>query len=175
MANRTRLSPFTSTLLQIMIPSFRRSLVLFTLLFAGAGFLAAESDGPVAHLKSGDVQHFLKTMPQMITDLKKLGDEYGQIDDPSAMQGMMANDKAQAILKRYGWDQEQFLTKITAIASAFGAVSIQDELASLPEDQRKMMESMIGMQSSQLIMAHPDDIKLVRKHKAQLQAFFDTQ
>ena len=158
-----------------MIHLFRRCLVLITLLFSFSSMVTADPEGPVAQLKPGDVKHFLDTMPKMITELKKLGDDYGKVDDPSALQQMLANDKAQEILARYGWDKNDYLTKITTIASAYGAMTLQDELALLSEEQRAMMESMVGMQMPQLIMAHADDIKLVRAHKDALEAFFESQ
>lgn len=158
-----------------MIHLFRRGLVLIAVLFSLSSVVTADPEGPVAQLKPGDVKHFLDTMPKMITELKKLGDDYGKVDDPSALQEMLANEKAQEILARYGWDQNNYLTKITTIASAYGAMTLQDELASLSDEQRAMMESMVGMQMPQLIMAHADDIKQVRAHQAQLEAFFETQ
>ena len=136
---------------------------------------AAENAAPVARLKAGDVKHVVDTMPKMVADLKKLGAEYENVSDPTAIQSVLANEKAQEILARYGWSQNDYLVKITAIASAYGAVRLQDELAQFPEEQRAMMESMVGMQMGQLIQAHPDDIKLVRKHKAALDKFFDSQ
>lgn len=121
------------------------------------------------------MKHFVDTIPKMVADLKKLGAEYENVSDPTAIQSVLANEKAQKILVRYGWSQNDYLVKITAIASAYGAVRLQDELAQFPEEQRAMMESMVGMQMGQLIQAHPDDIKLVRKHKAALDKFFDSQ
>ena len=158
-----------------MTHSLRRGLVLIALLFSFSSVVTAESEGPVAQLKPGDVKHFLDTMPKMIKELKKLGDDYGKVDDPSALQEMLANEKAQEILERYGWNKNDYLTKITTIASAYGAMTLQDELASLPSEQRAMMESIVGMQMSQLIMAHANDIKLVRANKAELEAFFESQ
>ncbi len=77
---------------------------------------AEEPAGPVAQLKSADIQRFIETMPKMISELKKLGKSYENIQDPNAAQAMMANEKVQAILKKYDWDQHEYTRKLTAIA-----------------------------------------------------------
>lgn len=154
--------------------SLRSSFVLVAALFVSPMVVMAEAEGPVAQLKAGDVKHFLESFPKMIADLKELGDQYGDIEDPTAIQAIMASDEVQSVMQRYGWDQETYLQKVTAIAGGYAAVRLEEELANLPEEQRAMVKQMMGAQMPQLMMVHPNDVKLVRQHRAALDAFFES-
>ncbi|GAB5560462.1 MAG: hypothetical protein SynsKO_21090 [Synoicihabitans sp.] len=152
-------------------------LVLTVLSFIFAGFLAQaeEASAPVPQLKAGDIERFIDTMPKMVKELQKLGASYENIQDPSAAQAMMANEKVQAILKKYKWDQHEYTRKLTAIAGGYAMVRMEAELANLPEQQRAMMKSMMGAQMAQMFVVHESDIALVRKHVDALTKFFDEQ
>ena len=113
--------------------SLRSSFVLVAALFVSPMVVMAEAEGPVAQLKAGDVKHFLESFPKMIADLKELGDQYGDIEDPTAIQAIMASDEVQSVMQRYGWDQETYLQKVTAIAGGYAAVRLEEELANLPK------------------------------------------
>jgi len=145
------------------------------MLLLATGLVAGKPPTPVAQLQPGDIEHFLETYPKMVAQLKALGSKYEGLKNPSAMQAALANDEVKSLLERYDWTTESFLAKLTTIASAYGSVRIQAELANLPEDQRAMVASMMGAQMNNLITVHPHDLALVKKHQKQLQAFFDTQ
>lgn len=156
-----------------MTKSLRHLVALGAALFVLPLFSVAETAGPEPRLKAGDVQHFLESFPKMIADLKKLGDRYGDIEDPTAIQSIMASDEVQTIMQRYGWSQDTYLQKVTAIAGAYASVRMDEELANLPEEQRAMVKQMMGAQMPQLMQVHPSDVALVKKHRAKLDAFFD--
>ena len=69
---------------------------------------AEDSAASSAQLKSGDIQQFIKTKPNMIKELDKLGAQYGDIQNPASAQSMMANDKVQAVLAKFKWDESNF-------------------------------------------------------------------
>lgn len=158
-----------------MMKAIRSTLVLLAALFVLPLTSMAEAEGPVAQLKSGDVKHFLDSFPKMLADLKKLGEGYEDIENPTAIQAIMASDEVQTIMQRYGWDQDTYMQKVTAIAGAYAAVRMDEELANLPEAQRAMVKQMMGAQMPQLLAVHPHDVKMVRQHKAALDAFFESQ
>ncbi len=53
----------------------------------------------------------------MIKELDKLGAQYGDIQNPASAQSMMANDKVQAVLAKFKWDESNFFQKLSAISS----------------------------------------------------------
>lgn len=125
-------------------------------------------------LEAGDVERFIATFPAMVKDMKALGADLGEVENPTAIQGLMANEKVQEILARYGWSQTAYLEKVTAIAAGYAALRMEAELAALPAEQREMVKSMMGAQMSQLLQVHPADLKQVQQHKAGLDAFFES-
>ncbi|MBT5900491.1 MAG: hypothetical protein HOH58_00090 [Opitutaceae bacterium] len=151
-------------------------LSLMSLLMAGLLVVQAkESDGPAAQLKAGDIQRFIQTMPQVIKDLKQMGESYENIQDPSAIHALMTSEKAQAILRKYSWEQEEFTRKLTAIVAGYALLRMETELANLPAEQRAMVKSMMTGQMAHMFSVHESDLALVKKHAAALDKFFDEQ
>ncbi len=156
--------------------AFTRPLALFVcFLFLTGGLTAEKAKVPPAQLKAGDIEHLLETYPKMVSQLKALGKKYENLNNPTALQAALANQEVQAVLARYDWTTEGFLSKLTTIASAYGSAMMQAELAKMPAEQRAMMESMMGGQMPDLMTVHPDDMALVQKHMAKLRVFFDSQ
>ena len=149
--------------------------VLAGLLLVSLNLAAQKTPVPEARLESGDIEHFLETYPKMVSQLKALGKKYEGLEDPTNMQAVVANKEVRDILERYDWTTESFLSKLTTIASAFGAARVQAEMANLPAEQRAMIESMMGSQMPDLMTVHPDDLARVKKHMKRLQALFDSQ
>jgi len=158
-----------------MINRLRSGLAVLTFTLCLPGLTVAEETGPGPRLEAGDVQRFIDTVPKMMKDLEALGADFGDVKNPTALQGMMAHEKVQEILARYDWHQETYLEKVTAIAGGYAAVRMDEELQALPEEQRAMVKSMMGAQMPKLLMVHPNDVKIVEQHKSALDAFFDSQ
>lgn len=141
-------------------------------------FLVADGteadDAPKAVLKKGDIEHFIETYPKLVAEIEALGEDFDDIEDPTAAQALFANAKFQSILEKYKWEQESYVLKLSAITSGFAVVKIEAELAKLPEEQRAMMRSMLGAQMTQQFSVHPDDIAIVREHFDTLDAFFES-
>ena len=156
---------------------FRSCLLLVAACLCCLPFVSAEEEAaaPVAQLKAGDVERFVDSFPKMVSDLKKMGAEFGDIENPSMVQAMVANEKVQEVLERYGWNQDDYVRKLTAIVGGYAAVRMDEELAALPEEQRAMVKSMMGAQMPQLLAVHPSDVALVKRHKAALETFFESQ
>lgn len=144
-------------------------------LLAGLFIQAEEPATPKAQLKSGDIQRFIQTMPQVIKDLKQMGAAYENIQDSSALQALMTSQKAQAVLQKYNWEQGEFTRKLTAIVAGYALVRMEAELANLPADQRAMVKSMMSGQMGHMFSVHDSDLALVKRHAAALKKFFDAQ
>ena len=155
--------------------SSRIILSVVSFLLAGLLLQAEDSAGPVAQLKSGDIQRFIQTMPQVMKDLKQMGASYENIQDPTAIQALMTSKKAQAVLQKYNWEQGEFTRKLTAIVAGYALVRMETELANLPADQRAMVKSMMSGQMGHMFSVHDSDLALVKKHAAALKKFFDAQ
>ena len=99
--------------------------LLLTLVLASYA-IAQEAPKPV--LESGDVEHFIKTYPQLSEEFEKFGAQYevesGDLEVPEALK---ANHEFLGILKKYGWD-EQFFQKISVILLGYSAIQYKDEL-----------------------------------------------
>ena len=155
--------------------SLRSGFLLLTILVCLPFVSAEEATTPAAQLKSGDIERFMETFPKMVGDLKKMGSDFGEIESPSMVMAMMANEKVQDVLTRYGWDKEDYVRKLTAIVGGYASVKMDAELAALPEEQRAMVKSMMSSQMPQLLSVHPSDVSLVQQHKAALDTFFKSQ
>lgn len=84
----------------------------------------------------------------------------------------MANSDVEKVQANYDWSGEELLTKLTAIAGAYGAAKFNAELANMPEEQRAMVKSLMWAQMPKLLAVHPSDVALVKKHMAKLETFF---
>lgn len=154
------------------------SRIILLIISCACAFSAVSAENPAAssaQLKSGDIQHFIKTMPNMIKELEKLGAQYGDIQDPGSAQALMANDKVQAVLAKFKWDDSSFFQKLSAISSGFARVRMEQEMAKAPAAQREMMKSMMGAQLGEIYSVHDLDLAEVRKHMAALNKFFAEQ
>ena len=103
-----------------------KSLLLATVILLTiipVSFAAAE-DSPKPVLKSGDVEHFIKTFPQLSKEFEKFGAQYeaksGDVQIPAALK---ANQEFLGILKKYGWN-EQFFQKFGAIMMGVTLITI---------------------------------------------------
>lgn len=154
-----------------MQKSLRCFLILFGLV-AFTGSAMAENKPSKPQLTEQDINKFMKTYPKLLADLKELGGGYSMLDNPAAVQAAVANADVKKVLAKYEWSGEELLTKLTAIAGAFGAAKFDAELANMPEEQRAMVKSLMGAQMPKLLAVHPQDVALVKKHMAKLEAFF---
>jgi len=141
-------------------------------LFVFAGLLVAEKTVTPPQLTEKDIDQFMSTYPKLLADLKKLGGKYSALDNPAAIQAAVANADVEKVLAKYDWSGEELLTKLTAIAGAYGAAKFDAELANMPEEQRAMVKSLMGAQMPKLLAVHPNDVALVKKHMAKLETFF---
>jgi hypothetical protein len=154
--------------------------ILFTVFI-----LSDEPAKPV--LKTGDVDHFVKTFPSLSKDFSKLGSKYnarkGEISFPQAM---TASKEAQGILKKYNWD-EKYFGKAQAIVTGYSVIkygeqlgSVDDQLSrslkeidanpNLSQDMKKQLKQQLT--ASQQMMrtqgkalkqsVHPKDIELIK-------------
>lgn len=148
---------------------------------------AIAEDSPKPVLKSGDVEHFIKTFPQLSKDFEKFGAQYeaksGDLQVPAALK---ANQEFLGILKKYGWD-ENFFQKVSVILLGYSAIEYKDEMAKaapglgealkgiesnpalsreMKEQMMKQMEAAQGALSQQQEMwntqIHPKDMELLR-------------
>ncbi len=94
------------------------------------------------------------------------------MDNPAAIQAAVANSDVEKVQANYDWSGEELLTKLTAIAGAYGAAKFNAELANMPEEQRAMVKSLMWAQMPKLLAVHPSDVALVKKHMAKLETFF---
>ena len=122
------MKPFRSTLLII-------SCLLISVITAQA----QESSLHTAILSDADIDLFIKSFKPLNEDLIKLGDQYQNLNDPTALKAFASSEKVKSIFKKHGWS-EGYYSKFTAITMSYASIQIDDELNKLPEDQRKMME-----------------------------------
>ncbi len=92
-----------------------------------------------------DVDRFIETYEPLVREFEDLDEGYDGMEDPNAWQVFMANEKIKSILEKYGWNEE-FGIKWVAIASAYGFVKMDEEIANLPEDQQEQFRKMMGTQ-----------------------------
>lgn len=111
----------------------------------------------------------------MMQEFRELGEDFGDMKNPSAVQAAMASEKVKAVLSKYQWDQSEYMRKFTAIAAGYALLRMEEQLAQLPEQQRAMVKAMMEGQMAQYVSVHPSDVALVRKQVDALTALFESQ
>lgn len=151
--------------------------LLSALVFCGSILLASEPATPSDSVKKpvlekGDVERFIQTFPAMAKDFEALGQEFDSREDLNALMALSATQQSQAIFTKHGWDPKTFYQKVTAISFGYALLEVEKELANLSEQERAMVQSMMGAQMG-LPQVHPQDLEKVRSHQKQLKSFFD--
>lgn len=147
---------------------------LFTLLiiFLALNTNAQDAETPKAVLSADDIQLFMETLKPLQQDIEKLDNTY-DLDDPTSMQAVAANEEVKAIFKKHGWSEDYYL-KVAAITSSFAHLKMEKELENIPEAQRAYMKQMMETYNvgskSQL---NPADLKLVTDNYEVLNTFFE--
>lgn len=149
-------------------------------------------------LKTGDVEHFIKTFPVLKKDLEKFGMKYegskGDITFPSALR---ANKELLAVLKKHGWDENYYI-KTSMIMIGYSAVvydkemkkaesemekslkeidanpNITPEMKKQLRDQLKATKGVLNTQGNALQKSiHPEDLKLITPHLNEIKDMLD--
>lgn len=134
---------------QFSLPIMKSLKYLTSILFILTLTFASAQEELPAVLTNDDISLFIKSYKPLKKDLMKLGDEYENISDPTALQSLEANEKAQAIFNKYGWDND-YISKFNAIIKGYAYVKVKNELDLLPEDQKKYMAPTLDMMKLQV-------------------------
>lgn len=124
-------------------------------------------------LAKGDVERFIKTLPELSKEFEALGESLEGVDDPSQVQAIIANKQVQSIMQQYGWEAETYFTKMNVIAVGYALEKLAVELANIPAEQRAMMEQMMQQQMGG-VAVHPADAALIKPHLTALTNLFDS-
>ncbi len=123
---------------------------------------------PQKVLGSGDVTKFIKTFDPMTQEFKQLEMDFEK--DPNAAANAIAgNEKAMAILKKYGWDEEYFL-KVGTIAMSYSICAMEEEFKKLPPEQAQYAAQ---VKEGYLKQVNPSDLELVKSNFSELKRILD--
>lgn len=170
---------------------------LLLVLLAGIVVLPAISQETSYEITSSDVTHFIKSTPEIKTDLEKL-DIYGNWfnEDYTFAQNALTAEKVENVVQKHGYkDFVTFVQKLSAIGMAYSAVIYEKEMTvqqpemqqalkeieeneSLTPEQKEAMKQMItqGMSAAnQAFSSVPDkNKKAVEEHITELEELFDS-
>jgi len=153
---------------------------------------------PAPILKTGDVEHFIKTFPLLEKEMEDYGFKYeareGTMTVPEAVE---ASNEFLAILKKHGWD-DHFFQKTAVILSGYSSLVYGDEIKkaasafeksikeidSNPQlstemkrqlkEQMKAAESAMKMQDTTFKSnIHANDLKMIKPHVMEIQNVID--
>jgi hypothetical protein len=125
----------------------------------------AQNEAPKAVLSDADIDLFIKTYKPLSKDLEKLGDKYDDISDPTVKEAFRTSNEVQAIFEKHGWNNDYY-SKFSAIMMCFAFIQIDEELAKLSEEDRKMMAPYLSNYTNQINNA---DIKKVKTRIKELE------
>ena len=119
----------------------RLKIFVLIIVFTLATMAFAETPNtPKPVLKKGDVDHFIKTFPQLKEDFKKFEVKYdgksGAFTYPLALK---ASGDFLGVLKKHGWD-EHFFTKMTTIFMGYSMIFAGVEMAKADPQFAKNIE-----------------------------------
>jgi hypothetical protein len=125
------------------------ALIAVLMLICVAGLQAEKTPAPKAVLQKGDVEKFMKSFPAMSKELYALGVQFdqksGAADVPKAL---AANAKANALLKKYGWDDKYYL-KLSVIMSGLYLLAYEQEANPQIEASIKQIEASPDLSAAQ--------------------------
>ena len=131
----------------------------FAILFMGLLFNFAQAqESPKAVLSLDDIDLFVKTSVQMTKELDELG-----IEPDGDSNTWSTNEKAKAILIKYGWDYQSFGYKFAAISWGFSYLTMINNIDKKTEAKKATAEQMRKTYTEQYKdLVHDDDLKLIK-------------
>jgi hypothetical protein len=126
-----------------------------------------EAKGPV--LNKGDITKLIDTYPKIVADFEALGEKFQNKEDMSALLALSANEEANAIFSKYGWDSKKFYQKLITLSTGFAHLEMEKQFANLSEQELAMVQYMMG--STALPQIHPKDLEMLRAKQEELTKF----
>lgn len=144
----------------------------FLLIIFFCAFNTFAQETPQAVLTTTDIDLLIKTLKPIQKDLAKLGQNYDNLEDPSALQALAANEKVKAVFKKYGWSDNYFL-KVSAITNAYASIKIEKEFEDMPEEQKLYMKQIIEQYKvGNKSLVNVKDLELTKSKFDALDTFF---
>lgn len=120
------------------------------------------SQSSVDSLSSQDIVLFIQSYESMLNDLKALSAKYESYKADEDIS--RANEEAINIFKKHGWD-ERYMSKYSAIVTAFTYVTLESQLQESPPSVRESMSDLLPRYKRS---TNDADVELVRAHYSQL-------